>query len=104
MKEFGESLPEDKKAPVQEALDKLKDVHKTQDMEGIAKAKEELTTVWATVSEEIYKAAQAAGAGPDGAAPPPPGADAGAGGNGEDAKTADNVTDVEFEEVEDDKK
>ena len=85
LKEFGEKLSDDKKAPIEEALTELKAAHESKDLEAIDAAMEKINTAWTAASEEMYKDTQ------EGAS-----ADAGA----EQAAT-DDVTDVEFEEVKD---
>jgi molecular chaperone DnaK len=99
LKEFGDKLPAEKKGPIEEALNNLKEAHKSQDLEAIEKATNELNTVWQAASEEMYKASQEAGGQPGGQAGPQAGdpGQANAGGNG---KADDGeVTDVDFEEV-----
>ena len=96
MSEFGEKLSDANKTAINGALDKLKEAHKSQDVAAIDTALGELNTAWTAASQEIYQAQQEASAG--GAQP---GADAGAA--NEDAGS-DDATDVEFEEVEDEKK
>jgi molecular chaperone DnaK len=96
IKEYGDKIPADKKAPIEAALAKLKEAHKSQDLAAIDSATAEMNTAWTAASEEMYKASQAAGA--------QPGADAGgqanAGGQQTNAgNTGENVTDAEFEEV-----
>ncbi|MBN1767937.1 MAG: molecular chaperone DnaK [Prolixibacteraceae bacterium] len=96
LKEFGDKLPADKKAPIEEALKKLKDAHAKQDLDAIDAATTELNSVFQAASQEMYNAQQQAGgqqAGPQGE----PQADANAGGQakGDDGE----VTDVDFEEV-----
>ena len=93
LKEFGDKIPADKKAPIENALNKLKEAHKSQDVAAIDTAVAEMNNAWTAASEEIYKA-QAAGAqggaeqqGPNG------GGQSNAGGGSE------NVTDAEYEEV-----
>ncbi len=54
LKEFGDKLPEDKKGPIEEALNKLKEAHKNEDLEAIDKAMEELNTVFQAASQEMY--------------------------------------------------
>ncbi len=96
LKEFGDKLPADKKGPIEEALNKLKEAHKSQDLAAIDTATSELNNVWQAASEEMYKASQQAGAqgGPGG------GQQAGAqGGSGKSDGGDDEVTDVDFEEV-----
>ncbi|MDH7462926.1 molecular chaperone DnaK [Chitinophagaceae bacterium 26-R-25] len=91
LKEYGDKVPADKKAPIESALTKLKEAHKTQDIAQIDAAVNELNAAWTAASEEIYKATQAAG----GAQPQDGGGQQQ--GNGHDA--GENVTDAEFEEV-----
>lgn len=94
LKEFGDKIPADKKAPIESALDKLKEAHKSQDVAAIDAATTEMNNAWTAASEEIYKAQQAGGA--------QPGADqAGANGAGQpnNGGGGENVTDAEFEEV-----
>nr|WP_319397260.1 molecular chaperone DnaK [uncultured Carboxylicivirga sp.] len=92
LKEFGDKLPADKKAPIEAALGKLKEAHKAQDIAAIDAATTELNTVFQAASQEMYNASQAQG-GPEAGAQPGP--DAGAQQGGKD----DEVTDVDFEEV-----
>ena len=61
LKEFGEKVSAEKKAPIEEALTKLKEAHKLQDLAAIDTALATLNTAWTAASEEIYKA-QADGA------------------------------------------
>ena len=97
MKEFGDKIPAEKKAPIEEALTKLKEAHKSEDLAAIDEATEVLNAAWQTASQDLYNAQQAGGEagqagqpGPGGEAPQEPGPDKG--GDGE-------VTDVDFEEV-----
>ena len=90
LKDFGDKVPADKKAPIEAALEKLKEAHKTQDIAVIEPALAELNAAWTAASEEIYKAQAEGGA--------QPGANAGAA-NGGAASEGDTVTDAEFEEV-----
>ena len=59
LKEFGDKLPADKKAPIEEALEKLKEAHKNQDIEAIDGAMNELNTVFHAASQEMYNAQNA---------------------------------------------
>jgi molecular chaperone DnaK len=92
LKEFGDKLPEDKKPAIEEALAKLKEAHKAQDIEGIDKYLAELNAVWQTASEEMYKTAQDSGQ----EAPQP---DAGQPEEDKKSSGGEEVTDVDFEEV-----
>ncbi len=94
LKEFGDKLSDDKKKPVEDALEELKKAYETQEIETITPALDKLNEAWKTASEEMYKA-QAEGQGAPGANGAP-GADAG---GADDAKQADDVEDVDFEEV-----
>ncbi len=90
LKEYGDKVPADKKAPIEVALEKLKEAHKMQDIATIDTAMAELNTAWTAASEEIYKA-QAEG----GAAQP----QGDAGGEQHQAASNDHVEDAQFEEV-----
>ena len=84
-------MPAEKKEPIEKALEGPKEAHKSQDLEAIDKATEELNTLWQAASEEMYKASQEQ---PAGGAEGEPQPDAGDGG-----KDDQEVTDVDFEEV-----
>jgi len=88
LKEFGDKLPADKKAPIETALNKLKDAQKSQDIAAIDAAVAEMNNAWTAASEEMYKATQQAGG--------QPGAEAG---GQQQNSGGENVTDAEFEEV-----
>ena len=90
LKEFGDKIPADKKAPIETALASLKEAHQSQDVAKVDTALEAMNTAWTAASEDIYKAQQAGaaeGAGPDG------GAQAG------NTASNDTVEDAQFEEV-----
>ncbi|HRE52350.1 MAG TPA: molecular chaperone DnaK [Flavitalea sp.] len=91
LKEFGDKIPADKKAPIETALNKLKEAHKSQDIAALDAATAEMNTAWTAASEEIYKAQAGA----------QPGADGPQGGQQQDGSAAggENVTDAEYEEV-----
>jgi molecular chaperone DnaK len=89
LKEYGDKIPADKKAPIEEALNKLKEAHKNQDFDGLDKAMEEMNTAWSAASEEIYKAGQEGGA--PGAEQQHQGANA--------SNDGDHVADADYEEV-----
>ena len=95
LKEYGDKISADKRAAIETALNNLKEAHKSQNVETIDKAMEEMNTAWHAASEEMAKAAQS---GPQpGADQQGPGPGAGAGnGNG---KGDQEVTDADFEEV-----
>jgi molecular chaperone DnaK len=95
LKEFGDKLPADKKAPIETALGKLKDAHKSQDVAAIDAAVAEVNNAWTAASEELYKATQQAD-GQQAGGQQPGGAN---GGQHANAGGGENVTDAEFEEV-----
>lgn len=89
LKEYGDKISADKKAPIEAALEKLKEAHKSQDLAAIDAAMTEMNTAWTAASEEMYKATQETQA--------QPGADGGASTEGNPKN--DNVEDAQFEEV-----
>ncbi len=95
LSELGDKIPADKKAPIEAALQKLKDAHKAQDLDRIDGAMAELNTAWQTASAQMYQQAGAqpgAGAGFNG------GQQAG-GQQSSQSGSDDNVQDADFEEV-----
>ncbi|MDE6216182.1 Hsp70 family protein, partial [Bacteroides sp.] len=94
-KELGDKLPADKKAPIEAALQKLKDAHKAQDLAAIDAAMAELNVAFQTASAEMY-----AQSGAQGGAQAGPDMNAGQQGGAQDGnKHGDNVQDADFEEV-----
>ena len=89
LKEFGEKLSADKKAPIEEALTELKAAHASKDLTAIDTSMEKINTAWTAASEEMYKASQEEGAAASKA--------------GTTENSTDDVTDVEFEEVKEEK-
>jgi molecular chaperone DnaK len=90
LKEFGDKLSDDKKKPIEEALEELKTAFETKDLAVIDPALEKINEAWKVASEEMYKAqaeAQQGGA--------QPGPDASQNGQAEGS----DVEDVDFEEV-----
>lgn len=97
LKEFGDKLSEGNKTAIEGALTKLKEAHGKQDLAEIDAALEAMNNAWQAASQEMYAAQQEAGGADAGAA----GADPNA---GAESGSADDVSDVEFEEVEEEKK
>jgi len=91
IKEYGDKIPADKKAPIEDALKTLKDAYAARSFADIDVASEKLNNAWAAASEDMYKATQDGGQGA-------PAGESAAG------NAADDVTDVEFEEVKDEEK
>ena len=97
LKEYGDKLSADNKTKINGALEELRKAHQSQDVASIDSAMENLNKAWEGAAQEMYAAAGADQAG--GAA----GADPGAGAQAE-ANADSDVSDVEFEEVDDTKK
>lgn len=89
LKEYGDKIPADKKQAIEDALTELKKVFEAKDMENIDAATERLNTAFQAASQEMYNAANAQQGG----------ADAGAQQGGASGNPGDEVTDVDFEEV-----
>jgi molecular chaperone DnaK len=89
LKEFGDKIPGEKKAPIEKALADLKEAHKNKNVQAIDSALANLNTAWQAASEDIYKATQDA---QSQGTPPPQGDQPN---NNPDSE----VTDVDFEEV-----
>ncbi len=96
LKEYGDKIPAEKRQPIDAALEALKEAHKSEDLDAIDKTMEELNTAFQAASQEMYAAQQEGQAG-----------DAQqeqAGGNASSGGSDEEVTDVDFEEVSEDKK
>ncbi len=93
LKEYGDKIPAEKKTAIEGALAELKAAHASKDLEKITASLATLNTAWSAASEDMYKANNQ------------PGGDANANQNGgaqqnaNPTGNAENVTDVDFEEV-----
>jgi len=96
LKEYGDKLPADKKSTIEGALTELKTAHGARDIAGIDKALEKINAAWQAASQDIYNATQGAGAAG--------GATGDNNAGGAKGSNDGEVTDVDFEEVKDDKK
>ena len=94
LKEYGDKISDDKKKPIEEALTELKAAYEVKDIDKINETSEKLNTVFQAASQEMYNAENAGGE------------QAGGGESNQQSENNadDEVTDVDFEEVEDDKK
>lgn len=92
LQEFGDKIPAEKKEAIQNALDALKEAHKMQDMAKLDAETERLNQAWQAASQDLYQAQQNAAGGANGNA-----------GSTDSSTTAEDVTDVEYEEVDDKK-
>ena len=90
LKELGDKLPADKKAPIEAALQKLKDAHKAQDLAAIDASMAELNSAFQAASAEMYAQSGAQG-----------GAQQGANAGGQQANNSgkEDIQDADFEEV-----
>jgi molecular chaperone DnaK len=96
IKEFGDKLPADKKPELESALNALKEAHKSQDVPSIDAAITSLNAIWQAATQEMYQSGQAGN--------PNEGQDANtAGQSGNTTNNNGDVTDVEYEEVNDKK-
>ncbi len=91
LKEFGDKVPADKKAAIETALKEVKDAREADNMDALDKAVENLNTVWGQASQDLYNASQQQGSAGE------PTAEQG-------AAQGEPVSDVEYEEIKDDKK
>ncbi|HEY1780095.1 MAG TPA: molecular chaperone DnaK [Roseiarcus sp.] len=91
LKEYGDKVSSADRSAIEAAAEALKTALQGEDIEAIKARTNDLMQAQMKLGEAMYKAQQAAGAGPEGAAAP-----------GSEPK--DDVIDAEFKEVDDDKK
>ena len=94
LKDFGDKLSDDKKKPIESALEDLKKAYESKDLEKIDETLNAINEAWKNASEEMYKAQAESGAGQPGEGGP----------NSDNQNTntdskGDDVQDVDFEEV-----
>jgi molecular chaperone DnaK len=91
LKEIGDKIPADKKPAIEQALQQLKDAHKSGDINAIDTAIAALNTAWQAASQQMYAQGQQA----------QPGADQQQyqGGQQTQSNPNDDVQDADFEEV-----
>ncbi|MBD0401619.1 MULTISPECIES: molecular chaperone DnaK [unclassified Flammeovirga] len=94
LKEYGDKLSEGNKTAIEAALKDLKEAHAAQDLDKIQPALDALNAAWQAASQEMYQATGGDAAGAAGADP-----NAAQGGAQQGGNDADDVTDVDFEEV-----
>ena len=93
LKDFGDKLSDDKKKPIESALEDLKKAYESKDLEKIDETLNAINEAWKNASEEMYKAQAESGAGQTGDEPAS---------NSQNTNTdskGDDVQDVDFEEV-----
>jgi molecular chaperone DnaK len=89
LKEYGDKIPADKKQPIEDALAELKTEYEARNIGNLEAAMEKLNNVFQAASQEMYNAANTGG-------------DAGTGAQ-DSGNPTDEVTDVDFEEVDEKK-
>ncbi len=94
LKDLGDKIPADKKAPIENALNKLKEAHKAQDIAAIDAAMAELNNQFHAMSQEMYNQSNSAQQGA-----PNDSNNYGSTQQNVNSNGKDNVTDVDFEEV-----
>jgi len=94
VEEHKDKISEENKTKIEEALTKLEELHKAENVDEIEPAIEELNQAWAAASQEIYQASEAESQAQGGE----PGAQ-----NGSDEGSAegDDAVDADFEVVDD---
>jgi molecular chaperone DnaK len=90
LNEYGDKIPADKKSAIENAVKEVKEARASENIEVLDKALENLNKVWGEASQDIYNASQSAG-----------------GQNPNEAENTssntENVSDVEYEEIKDEK-
>jgi molecular chaperone DnaK len=94
LKEYGDKIPADKKQPIEDALAELKKEYEAKNVENLEPAMEKLNTVFQAASQEMYSAANGGGS---------EGGEGQGATSSDDSNPQDEVTDVDFEEVNDKK-
>jgi molecular chaperone DnaK len=89
LKEFGDKIPADKKQPIEDALAELKAQYEARNIDNLEAALEKLETIFQAASQDMYNASNAGG---EAGAPNEP-----------SGNPQEEVTDVDFEEVNDKK-
>jgi len=88
LSDYGEKLPEDKKAKIESALERLKEAHKENNLEDLESAMQQLNEVWSDASQDLYQAQQDASTAESSDS------------NEEEEEDGDEVKDVDYEVVE----
>jgi molecular chaperone DnaK len=95
LNEIGDKIPAEHKPAIEQALQQLKDAHKSGDINAIDTAMAALNNAWQTASQQMYQGAQGAGA----QAGPQDNPFAGQQQSQQQAPKDDNIQDADFEEV-----
>ena len=101
LEEYSDKISEDNKKAIEDAVAKLEEVHKAEDLDALEAAMEAVNTAWAGASQEIYAASQAEAEATAGDA----GTEADAvDGDANTASTDNDAIDADFEVVDEDDK
>ena len=95
LSEYGDKLSEGNKTKITEALENLKKAHEAKDLAGIDAAMETLNAAWQGAAQEMYAATNGETGGTTAEQPAS---------EGSGSASGDDVSDVEYEEVDDSKK
>ncbi|MGK7390592.1 MAG: molecular chaperone DnaK [Candidatus Cyclobacteriaceae bacterium M2_1C_046] len=98
LKEYGDKLSEGNKTKITEALEGLKKAHQEQNIEAIDTEMEKLNQVWQGAAQEMYQSTEGGQPGAEG------GPQGGPQGGAAEGSAEGDVSDVEYEEVDEDKK
>ncbi|MFL5754588.1 MAG: molecular chaperone DnaK [Bacteroidia bacterium] len=93
LKEYGDKIPAEKKAPIESALNDLKSAHASKDLHKIDSAMAAMNTAWSAASQDMYNATNEQKQGAD------THTDGQDKNDKNDKKNDSEVTDVDFEEV-----
>ena len=97
LKDYGDKLSDASRKNVESSLSSLKEAHDQGDLEGIEQHSQALNAAWQAASQQMYTAPS------ESAGPAAEGAES-AGENASGSDTEDNVSDVEFEDMDESKK
>ncbi len=95
LKEYGDKIPADKKAPIEEALKELKEAHKNQDIAAIDAASAKLNSAFQAASQDMYSQS----GGQQQQQQQSSQSNSQQNSSQQNSKAGDDVTDVDFEEV-----
>jgi len=93
LKDFGEKLSDDKKKPIETALEDLKKAYESKDLDKIDESLNTINEAWKNASEEMYKAQAESGEQTSNSTQNE---------SSSNESKGDDVQDVDFEEVKED--
>jgi molecular chaperone DnaK len=99
LKEIGDKVPADKKPAIEQALQSLKDAHKSGDVTAIDNAINALNAAWQTASAQMYQGGDAGAQGAQGAGAQGAGSDQQQSQQTQTKSDKEDIQDADFEEV-----